>query len=202
MKIKLELPPVPSAEDRLFLTAEDWWNNACLNFLSDGWSLYAIGYKDAADILVSQVEQKKSHQDTLMYPIIFLYRQYLELEIKDLIRDARKLLNINEPFPQIHAIDRLWGICSDLLNQVSPGDSEDAIRHIKRLIDEFCIVDPMATAFRYPEDRQGKPSLPEMSAVNLRNIKEVIGKISVILDGAGAMIHEYRSIKMDMYSGL
>jgi hypothetical protein len=198
MKIKLEPPPVPSAEDRLFLTSEDWWNNACLNFLSDGWSLYATGYKDAADILVSQVEQEKRHQDTLMYPIIFLYRQYLELAIKDLIRDARKLLDINEPFPKIHSIDTLWGICSDLLNQVSPGDSQDAIRHIKRLIDEFCAVDPTATAFRYPEDREGNPSLPGMSGINLRNAKEVIGKITVILDGAGAMIHEYRSIKNDM----
>ena len=91
---------------------------------------------------------------------------------------------------------------SDLLNQVSPGDSEEAIRHIKRLIDEFCTVDPLATAFRYPEDREGNPSLPGMSTVNLRNVKEVIGKISIILDGAGAMIHEYRSIKTDMYSGL
>ena len=200
--IKLELPPLPSAEDRLFLTAEDWWNNACLHFLTDGWSLYSMGYKDAADILVSQVEQEKHHQDTLIYPIIFLYRQYLELAIKDLIRDARKLLDINEPFPQTHSIDRLWDICIDLLNQVSPGDSEDAIRQIKRLTDEFCIVDPTATAFRYPEDKKGKPSLQGISSVNLRNVKEVIGKIAVILDGAGAMIKEYQSIKSDMYSGL
>lgn len=200
--IKLELPALPCAEDRLFLTAEDWWDNACLNFLADGWSLYATGYKDAADILVSQVEQEKRHQDTLIFPIIFLYRQYLELAIKDLIRDARKLLDINEPFPQIHNIDRLWGICSDLLNQVSPGDSEDAIRQIKRLIDEFCIVDPTATAFRYPEDKKGKPSLPGISTVNLRNVKEVIGKIGITLDGAGAVLNEYRSIKNDIYSGL
>ena len=48
--IKLEIPAVPSAEDKFFLSAEDWWNNACLNFLQNGWNLYAIGYKEAADI--------------------------------------------------------------------------------------------------------------------------------------------------------
>ena len=53
-----------------------------------------------------------------------------------------------------------------------PGDSEEAIRHIKRLIDEFCTVDPLATAFRYPEDREGNPSLPGISTINLRNIKK------------------------------
>lgn len=72
---KLLMPAsLPTDEDKLFTTAEDYWNNACLNFLHDGWALYTIGYKDAADMLVSQVETHGRHHDTLVYPIIFLYR--------------------------------------------------------------------------------------------------------------------------------
>jgi hypothetical protein len=37
-------PPLPSKEDKLFDTAEDWWNNACLNYTRTGWNLYALGY--------------------------------------------------------------------------------------------------------------------------------------------------------------
>ncbi len=193
-------PALPSSEDKLFSTAEDWWNNACLNFLVDGWTLYSIGYKDAADILVSQVEAQARYQDTLVYPIVFLYRQYLELSIKDLIRQARKLQDIHDPFPKTHRINELWPICSDLLGEISPGDSEEELKNIGRLIADFCTVDPTSMAFRYPENKDGKPSLPGIRHINLRNIKEVIGKIAAILDGAGALIGEYLSIKGNMYS--
>src|SRR3989338_10138071 len=90
----LQIPSPPSADDRLFTTQEDWWNNACLNWCHDGWSLYASGYKDAADFLVQRTEETKVGQDSLVYPVLFLYRQYLELEIKDLIRVAKKLQDI------------------------------------------------------------------------------------------------------------
>jgi len=200
--IKLELPALPSAEDKLFLTAEDWWDNACLSFLPDGWNLYATGYKEAADILVSQVEQKEGYQDMLVYPIVFLYRQYLELSIKDLIRQVRKLQDIHEPIPKIHHIDKLWRICSDLLRQIAPGDSEDELKHIERLMGEFCTVDPTSMAFRYPEDLEGNPSLPGIRHINVRNVKEIIAKIAVILDGADALIDNYLSIKADTFSNL
>jgi hypothetical protein len=196
--IKLELPASPSADDKLFLSAEDWWNNACLNFLADGWTIYAIGYKEAADILVAQVRQEGRYQDMLVYPTLFLYRQYLELSIKDLIRQARKLQDIDEPFPKTHRIKELWHICSDLLRKISPEDSEDDLKHIEGLIAEFYTADPTSTAFRYPEDLQGNPSLPGLSHINLRNVKEVIAKITVTLDGAAALIENYLSIKADM----
>ena len=194
-------PALPTDRDKLFSTAEDYWNNACLNLLPDGWALYVTGYKDAADILVSEVEAHGHYHDTLVYPIIFLYRQYLELAIKDLIRQARKLQDVHEPFPKTHRIDELWNICSALLQKISPGDSETEQKNIGRLIDEFCDIDPTSMAFRYPEDREGSPSLPGIAHINLRNVKEVMAKIAIILDGADAQIDHYLSIKADIYSG-
>ena len=194
-------PELPSRTDKFFGSAEDWWNNACLNFMRDGWSLYAIGYKNAADLLVEYVEANARSQDTLVYPVLFLYRQYLELAIKDLIRQGRMLQDLAEPFPKSHRINELWKICSDLLAEISPGDSIEEQRQIGRLIEEFCQVDPTSMAFRYPEDRDGNPSLPGIKHINLRNVKAVIGKISLVLDGADAQIGEYLSIKADMYSG-
>lgn len=196
--LNFEPPPLPSAEDKVFTTAEDWWNNACLNFVHDGWSIYAIGYKDAADTLVSHIDEKRRYQDTLVYPVVFLYRQYLELALKDIIRKGRRLQDISDPFPQIHKIDDLWRICSKLLNEISPGDSMDELAEIGRLISEFCTIDPLSMAFRYPEDKKGNPSLPGMTHINLRNVRDVIGKISVILSGADAQISEYLSIKADI----
>lgn len=118
----LNLPDLPDSRDTLFTSAEDWWNNACLNYFPSGWSIYAIGYKDAADILVGHVDEHARRADALVYPIVFLYRQYLELALKDLIRQARNLLHDLEPCPKNHRIDELWTLCNSLLEQVSPGD--------------------------------------------------------------------------------
>jgi hypothetical protein len=76
------------------------------------------------------------------------------------------------------------------LNNIAPGSSATEIKEIDRLISEFCVVDPRGTAFRYPEDNNGNPSLPDIRHINLRNIYDVMEKISVILEGADLMINE------------
>jgi hypothetical protein len=55
--------------------------------------LFAEGYKTAADILVKQVVEHSSHQDTLVYPIVFLYQQHIELRFKEIIREGLSLLD-------------------------------------------------------------------------------------------------------------
>jgi hypothetical protein len=192
--LTLKLPELPDSKDTLFASAEDWWNNACLNYFLSDWTVYAIGYKDAADILVNHVDDHGRRQDILVYPIVFLYRQYLELALKDLIRQARRLLDDPEPYPNNHRIDQLWALCDSLLEQVSPGDSVEYRKEIGRLIREFAQVDPLSMAFRYPEDKDGNPSLPGIRHINVRNVRDVIGKITVILDGADAQIDEYLSL--------
>ena len=189
----LKPPPLPQAGDRLF-ERDHGWDNDCVNFLSDDWLKYITGYKDAADILVAYIDDHQRWQDILVYPVIFLYRQYLELAIKNLITQARRLQNNPTPFPKIHPIDELWEICSGLLREISPGESDKERNQISRLIEEFSQVDPTSMASRYPEDQKGNPSLsPGIRHINLRNMREVIDKISAILDGAEAQI-EHLSI--------
>ena len=120
------------------------------------------------------------------------------MALKDLIRQARQLLDAPELCPKIHRIDQLWTLCDALLEQVSPGDSIEYRKEIGRLIREFAQVDPFSMAFRYPEDKDGNPSLPGIRHINVRNVRDVIGKISVILDGADAQIDEYLSLKHEM----
>jgi len=197
-ELSIDLIDPPNNDDKLITTAEDWWNNACINTYHNGWSVYALGYKDAADILVKFVETKKIKQDTLVYPIIFLYRQYLELAIKDLICQAHNLLDIRGQFPKSHNINELWRLCDILLEKISPGDSRDSRKEISRLIREFSNVDPISTAFRYPEDKDGNPSLPNLKLINLRNVRDVIAKIDVIIGGACHIIDDYLSYRNEM----
>ncbi len=188
-----------SDNDKLLDIGDDWWNNACVNLFSDKWRIYAMGYKKAADVLVVYVEDQQRGQDILVYPIVFLYRQYLELVFKNLIRRGRMLVDNNDPFPQSHDIGNLWDICRNLLDKISPEDCVEEQAKITRLINEFCQVDPISTAFRYPEKGDGKPSLPaEITHINLQNIKEVMDKISRLIEGAISMIDNFLDIKGEM----
>jgi hypothetical protein len=89
--------PWPRSGDHVFISGDDWWMNACVNW-GGGWTLYAIGYRNAGDVLVERVEQDRGEADALVYPIVFCYRQYLELMLKDTLMEARRYCRIEEPF--------------------------------------------------------------------------------------------------------
>lgn len=193
-----ELPGLPSATDQLFSSQEDWWNNACMNWSSSGWSLYAFGYKEAADALVANVEERSTNQDTFVYPVLFLYRQYLELQLKMMVRTLRHLQDIGHDFPKGHRIDALWTEADKLLRQAFPDESTIELVETGRLIREFANVDPLSTAFRYPVDNDGNPSLPGIRYINLRNVREVMAKIAILLDGAYSMAYEHLQYKLEI----
>jgi hypothetical protein len=193
-----EEPAIPSPDDRLFASQEDWWNNACLNWCHEGWNLYAAGYIEAADLLVRHIEEQGAGQDMLVYPVLFLYRHYLELEIKDLIRKGRRLQDIPGTFPAHHDIAGLWRICHQLLSEIAPNDSLEELREADRLIEEFAALDPTSMSFRYPEDKRGNASLPGISHINLRNVREVMSGIGNLLTGAREQVAQYLSIKCEM----
>lgn len=193
-----DLPGLPSPMDTLFSSQEDWWNNACMNWSSSGWSLYASGYKEAADALVLKVEEHSTNQDAFVYPVLFLYRQYLELQLKMMVRTLKHLQGAGRDFPKIHKIDVLWAETERLLREAFPLESKTELVEAGRLIREFAKVDPLSTAFRYPVDNDGNPSLPGIRYINLRNVREVMAKIATLLEAAYTMAYEYLQFKSEM----
>ena len=174
--------PWPQMGDHLFVEREDWDYNAVLNGQRDNLSLYAVGYKKAGEILVESVVESRKDHDSLVFPIAFVYRQYLELRLKQLIRDIKRLLGDSSGFPATHKIADLWRICRPLLKEVELNIGEQILDAIQVLIAEFVKVDEDLYAFRYPTDKRNNPSLPDLSFVNLPNLAEVIRKMSNFLE--------------------
>lgn len=190
--------PWPRKNDELFKSDDDWWHNACLNFTWDNWDLYAEGYKQAADLLIEHIKERRTNQDALVYPIVFLYRQYIELRLKVLIRDGNQLHEIPENFPKHHKIDELWKQCRRILEQVWPEGPLEDLDAVEECIYQFSEKDPSSMAFRYPADKKGSPSLPGLRYINLRNLAEVMSRLASLLDGASAGISEYLGYKREM----
>ncbi|MBL8015621.1 MAG: hypothetical protein JNK26_05590, partial [Candidatus Doudnabacteria bacterium] len=64
----------------------DGRNNAILNYgEQDRFAIYALGYQDAAELLTLAYMENDRPKDRLVYPIVFLYRQNIELKLKEFI---------------------------------------------------------------------------------------------------------------------
>lgn len=133
-------------------------------------------------IVEQTITNNTAQQDAVVYPILFLYRHYLEIAIKSLIRKARVLGDISEPLENDHKLKKLWEICSQQIKKNGSNYFEKEHTHIARIIDQFCKVDPFSTSFRYPTDKKGRPSLPGITNIDIQTVKIIIGKISDILE--------------------
>jgi hypothetical protein len=193
--------PWPRKGDQLFAEDDDWWNNACVGWSRDEWTAYGEGYKRAAEILVQHVVDTQRDQDFLIFPIGFLYRQYLEVRLKHLLRDGFLLLDVREAFPTHHRLNELWKGCRRVLEQVWPDGPRDDLDAVEEVIEQFKQKDPGSTAFRYPVDTKGNRSLPTTERINLRNLAEVMERTAALLDACSAGIQEDLQQKWEMEQG-
>ena len=196
----------PEKGDVLFTSGNDWWNNACP---IDDWGLYTAGYKKAADILVEHVKERHCDQDLVVFPVVFLYRQYLELNLKQLIAKGNRLQDENPEVRKSHKLDLLWSLCRPILVNLEPNGSQQELEAIDEIIAQFCTVDSTSEAFRYPITRKGAKAIPsdvehinlqqlsddgaEQAAngsdvINLRQLSDVMKKVANFLDSSDMMI--------------
>jgi len=191
--------PWPSKGDCLFQSADDWWYNACLNYSHDDFLLYVTGYKVAGEVLAQHAaDNTRMHLDALVYPIVFVNRQYLELCLKMLIRNCRIFFGIRDEFPKTHDLLALWAECKKLLTKFESRPEEDVLEAVEDGIRQFCQVDPRSEGFRYPVNKSGCKSLPpDVTHINIRNLAEIMEKISNFFDSACVMVDYHLDLQQD-----
>ena len=183
---------------KLFGPRNDGYHNACVNYMNDPWYLYAMGYKAAADILINNIKDTQTHQDMLLYPIVYLYRQYIELMLKIFIRDSQRLLDKSFKTKPSHGLKKLWEKARPLIEEIYHEEDITPLLEAELVIIEFESMDPYATAFRYPEDNNGKKSLPDIKLINIAQFEERLENLIDLLEGVTAGVSEYLSNKLDM----
>lgn len=196
----IALDPMPTETGDLFTTGADWQSRACLNFVEDQWDLYAIGFKNAADVLVDRLKENNVHLDSLVYPICFLFRQYLELRLKEILKEGWKLLERDEKVPATHNIVLLWKKVKEIVVEIFPGDENSTLAVVDCVIDQFYVIDASSFSFRYPVDKENNPSLPGKRYINVVDLKVEIDKSGSILEGISAAISVCKDNKKDMES--
>lgn len=174
----------------LFSGDKYWKANACLGWSHDTMGLYIDGYRKAADKLVDETVESGTNQDILVFPISFLYRQYIELQLKQIISESHILLGEGATFPQHHKIDGLWNKAYSLMNRITK-DHDNSIKDyitnkdvqgINKIITEFVKIDPDSFSFRYPKDKKGNKNLEGIKYINLRKLHEQMKILKEKLD--------------------
>lgn len=170
-------------------------------WLGRGWDTYAEGYLLAGHALVDHLLRTKGFdQDFLIYPIVFMYRQYLELRLKELLRSGKALLDqsLGDKEAWGHDILSLWRKVRPLLEQVWPESSREGWHHlIEARIAELAATDQKSMAFRYPDVPMAGLEAPK-NYINPVHVRTVMIGISHVLEGSSIGMGEYLNAKNEM----
>lgn len=146
--LSLNVPSLKD-EDTLFVARDDTKGTG--NFPSDDEILMQNGYASASIRLLNPIKISKDRllKESYINPVMFCFRQYLELTMKDSLlrfRLWRKNPSRGEANLDGHNLSNLW---RDLKQYIGPKDNE--VYRIERLVEELNAVDEDGTLFRYNE---------------------------------------------------
>ena len=155
---------------------------------------YAAGFKMAADMLVDSALADTRNPDLLFFPIAYLYRQYLELELKNFLSQgiASDLVTVRAGILLDHNLSCLWNKTRPLIEAhvgQEQGATPEVLDGVQGVVMEFHELDPKGDAFRYARSRDGKTNLSQMTGfVSLRHLKRTMAGIDSFFAGCDAAL--------------
>jgi hypothetical protein len=115
------------------------------------WGALANGYKKAADIVAKEYVENIRYSDTLWQPILFLYRHWVELELKALWKKYFSFGALDSEPPEHHSLSPLWHKIREISSSLGILDKEEEfVVRVERSINLFNSIDSVSTHSRYP----------------------------------------------------
>jgi hypothetical protein len=134
------------------------------------------GYKRAGDILIQNALAEPYDRDSLIFPAIFSYRQYIELALKAIIEDHGAFAGVSLG-SRNHKLPELWQSFVKIAKAFGDDCSDTTAVVVSTCIDEIAAVDPGSTAFRYACNLDGgTPTLP-IDGLNLVGLHDVMNGV-------------------------
>lgn len=180
----------PKQGDKPFVVADDQFDNA--NIADDRFTRLVLmmdGYKEAADLMVAASADDQPMRDKLVFPIIFNYRQFLELALKYQIATFGPAVGI-EPVWNTHFLDKLWGQFLKMLERYGTEDPDEADPVVGEIILEFAKIDPDSSSYRYPVDRRGNPIPVAYSDLHLPTLADVMNAVAGYFTGCDGYLSD------------
>ena len=189
----------PQNGDKLFLPipAEGKWLPSGME------DIFKIseGYRMSACSLYQEIKKSEwINKQYLSCTMIFAFRQFLEVRLKELIYAGKREL-FNEPnFKTTHNLEALFrSYIDEVLLKIYPDFDRDMVSIVNRLIHEFNVIDPKSMSFRYPVDTNMHPSF-SMQNFDIDNFKVVMDRLSNFFDWQLEIVQELENYNSEMAS--
>jgi len=182
----------PMEGDTPFAEAENPMDNALI--AKDDFTRLVLmieGYKRAADIAGAHCADHPADRDFLVYPIIFNYRQFIELSLKYQLAAHGSPVNI-EPNWKTHKLEQLWGDFEMMLDRYGTPDPDEADPVVASVVAQFAKIDPKSDAYRYPVDQRGNPLPIALAATYLPNLADVMQAVAGYFNGCDGYLSDLR----------
>ena len=193
-----------NTDSRLFLNGcrNDQYSYSSINH-TKGYSnemsfLFLVeGYKTSTLLLLENLTDKKDTNwlkiDSQIYPVLFNFRHFIELILKDTIRYYklfhREINTYQIGFEKEHSLLTLWKTLLPYLIQNTTSIPCEVLNAIENIIEEVESLDRNSFSFRYPfntaDNRNKKEivySMPSMT-INLTNLSTTIKEAISALEG-------------------
>jgi len=155
---------------------------------------YAVAFQEAASILADHVRDGVD-LDPLVYPVVFNYRQSIELMLKRLFivcakaEAAFKNAKLNStPYPKDHYLDELWKKLKPRLTTLL--GTPEGFGRVDACISYLHKLDPTSQASRYWESSH-KSDLYQLERIDLGDFMSKCQECAEALMEAEALLDEY-----------
>lgn len=141
------------------------------------------GYRLSAVSLYQEIKKNEwINKQYLSSAMIFSFRQFLEVRLKELIYIGKRELFEDPQFKATHSLEDLFQThTKEVLPKADPSFDKEMVSIVNKLIHEFNFIDPKSMSFRYPVDKELNPNhnLPNF---DIDNFKEVMDKLANFFD--------------------
>jgi hypothetical protein len=193
--VALEIPnlPWPDENTKIFLAGEIRPGLAWLPQSPGQWHAYAEGYREAAEWLYAKWREDQIKPDYLAYPMVYLYRHFVELMLKEILQSGSQagVVELGKNWKCDHNLKRLWDKVRSVLSPLFPGEPRRDLANAQRLIYELHERDESAQEFRYPISQEGKKHLANMERLDIDNFFDAMRRLASFLDGMSGQFADY-----------
>lgn len=192
-------------KNRLFADSEIPHGIVVLNWhgqSEEEFKLFAKAYHQTAKEAIDRLREKKQFglfgnpiDDFLAYPVVFLYRHALELNMKAVILAGTPMVQIRGEKPikresvlRMHSLEKLRQAIESVFAAYDwkwdlGTPHFRSLTDFRKVITEFATVDAGSYTFRYPTDTEGKPALNDYFRFNIFDFCEALDDLLPVLNG-------------------
>lgn len=189
----------PQKGDRLFLSipAEGKW---LPSGMEDVFKI-SEGYRMSACSLYQEIKKSEwINRQYLSCTMVFAFRQFLEVRLKELIFIGKRELFDEPNFKITHNLESLFQTYEqEVLLKIYPTFDKSMLDIVRKQIHEFNVIDPKSMSFRYPVGTDLQPNI-SMQNFDIDNFKVVMDRLSNFFDWQLEIIQQLEDYNSEMAS--